>query len=109
MKRARSLLPFFLAVALAGCGGASAPTSSPPAPGSKPASTSSSTAASSQRALVLGGGGPVGRAWHLGMLKGLKDAGIDLTQADLLVGTSSGGVLATQIRAGKALEGLYNA
>ena len=42
-----------------------------------------------QRALVLGGGGTTGRGWELGVLKGLYDAGVDLTQADLFVGTKT--------------------
>lgn len=62
-----------------------------------------------QRALVLGGGGPVGRAWQIGIIKGLADAGIDLTQADLVVGTSNGAILAVQLRSGKTLESLYGA
>ncbi len=109
MKSSRSLIPILLGIALAGCGGASAPASSSPAAAAKPASAAPAATLNSQRALVLGGGGPVGRAWHIGMLKGLKDAGVDLTQADLVVGTSSGAVLGTQIRARKALEGLYSA
>jgi len=64
---------------------------------------------SQQRALVIAGGGPLGRAWEIGLLKGLKDAGIDLTQADMVVGTSIGGILGAQIRAGKALDSLYSA
>ena len=39
--------------------------------------------ASESRALYLSGGGPTGQSWQIGMLKGLKDAGIDLTAADL--------------------------
>ena len=35
-----------------------------------------------QRALILGGGGPVGRAWEIGIIKGLADAGIDLSYMD---------------------------
>ena len=40
------------------------------------------------RALVLGGGGPVGIAWESGLLAGLARAGIDLGQADFIVGRS---------------------
>jgi len=43
------------------------------------------------------------------MLKGLKDAGIDLPRADLVVGTSGGATLSTQLRGGRPLDGLYNA
>jgi NTE family protein len=34
-------------------------------------------------ALVLGGGGVTGVAWELGILKGLAEAGVDLSIADL--------------------------
>jgi NTE family protein len=50
----------------------------------------------------------VGRAWQLGILKGLRDAGIDLTQADLIVGTSAGANLAAQLRSGKTIDDLYS-
>jgi NTE family protein len=40
------------------------------------------------RALVLGGGGLLGTAWEIGLLIGLREAGTDLTSADLVVGTS---------------------
>lgn len=59
------------------------------------------------RALVLGGGGPVGFGWEIGMLKGLADQGIDLTEADLIVGTSAGAGVGSQIAAGVAPEELY--
>ena len=49
------------------------------------------------RALVLGGGGVTGVAWELGILHGLAEAGVDLTDADLVVGTSAGSVVAAQI------------
>ena len=41
------------------------------------------------------------------MLAGLAEAGIDLTSADLVVGTSAGSVVGTQILCGPALEELY--
>jgi len=41
-------------------------------------------------ALVLGAGGITGAAWQLGILIGLREQGIDLTGADLIVGTSAG-------------------
>jgi NTE family protein len=58
-------------------------------------------------ALVLGGGGITGIAWEIGMLAGLAEAGLDLTQADVVVGTSAGSVVGAQIRGGTALEDLY--
>lgn len=61
------------------------------------------------RALVLGGGGVTGVAWEIGVLMGLADAGIDLTHTDVLVGTSAGAVVASQLTGSKALEELYAA
>ena len=45
------------------------------------------------RALVLGGGGITGIAWELGLLAGLRRNGVDVTGADLVVGTSAGAVV----------------
>ena len=59
------------------------------------------------RALVLGGGGITGIAWEIGMLAGLCAKGIDLTAADLVVGTSAGSVVGAQVRSGAVLEELY--
>jgi NTE family protein len=42
---------------------------------------------------VLGGGGPVGRGWQAGLLTGLTRGGVDLSAADLIVGTSAGAIL----------------
>ena len=50
-----------------------------------------------RRALVLGGGGSAGNAWEVGVVAGLYDAGVDLTQADLIIGTSAGATAAAQI------------
>jgi NTE family protein len=52
-------------------------------------------------ALVLGGGGAAGNAWEIGVIAGLADAGLDLTQAaDLVIGTSAGATAAAQVRSG---------
>jgi NTE family protein len=52
-------------------------------------------------ALVLGGGGSAGHAWTIGVIAGLADAGIDMTEAaDLVIGTSSGANAAAQVRSG---------
>ncbi len=48
---------------------------------------------SMRRALVLGSGGATGIAWELGVLAGLARAGVSL-DADLVVGTSAGAVVA---------------
>ena len=49
------------------------------------------------RALVLGGGGSTGNAWLIGILAGLSDAGLDVTAADLTIGTSAGSTAAAQL------------
>jgi NTE family protein len=52
-------------------------------------------------ALVLGGGGAAGNAWEIGIIAGLAEAGLDLTEtADLVVGTSAGATAAAQLRSG---------
>lgn len=50
-----------------------------------------------ERALVLHGGGSAGNAWEIGVVAGLLDAGLDVTQADLIIGTSAGSTAAAQI------------
>ena len=49
------------------------------------------------RALVLGGGGSTGNAWLIGVVAGLYDAGLDVTTADLMIGTSAGSTAAAQL------------
>src|ERR1035437_7611464 len=52
-------------------------------------------------ALVLGGGGAAGNAWEIGVIAGLAEAGLDMTEAaDLVVGTSAGATAAAQVRRG---------
>jgi NTE family protein len=58
-------------------------------------------------ALVLGGGGITGVAWEIGVLAGLAEAGVDLSDADLVVGTSAGSVVAAQLTGGAELEAMY--
>jgi NTE family protein len=53
--------------------------------------------AAGERALVLGGGGAAGNAWEIGVIAGLFDAGLDVTEADLIIGTSAGSTAAAQI------------
>jgi NTE family protein len=53
--------------------------------------------AAGERALVLGGGGSTGNAWLIGVVAGLFDAGLDVTGADLIIGTSAGSTAAAQI------------
>jgi len=51
----------------------------------------------SERALVLAGAGAAGNAWEIGIIAGLFDAGLDVTEADLIIGTSAGSTVAAQI------------
>jgi NTE family protein len=50
-----------------------------------------------ERALILGGGGASGNAWAIGVIAGLFDAGLDVTEADLIIGTSAGSTVAAQV------------
>lgn len=58
-------------------------------------------------ALVLGGGGITGIAWEIGVLAGLAEAGVDLSSADLVVGTSAGSVVGAQLTSGADLEAMF--
>jgi NTE family protein len=49
------------------------------------------------KALVLGGGGLAGIAWLTGMIHGLAGAGVDLADADFVIGTSAGATVAAQV------------
>jgi NTE family protein len=52
-------------------------------------------------ALVLGGGGSAGHAWLIGIIAGLAEAGLDITEAaDQVVGTSAGATAAAWVRSG---------
>ena len=62
-----------------------------------PSSAPGFSCAAGERALVLGGGGSAGNAWEIGVIAGLFDAGLDVTGADLIIGTSAGATAAAQI------------
>ena len=64
--------------------------------------------AAGERALVLGGGGSAGNAWLIGVIAGLFDAGLDVTEADLIIGTSAGSTAAAQIASATPTELLAN-
>ena len=51
-------------------------------------------------ALVLGGGGITGIAWEIGVVAALRRAGVDLTTAGVIVGTSAGSVVGTLVATG---------
>ncbi|SDM68538.1 patatin-like phospholipase family protein [Nonomuraea jiangxiensis] len=59
------------------------------------------------RAVVLGSGGVIGIAWETGVLAALAADGLDLREADLIVGTSAGAVVGAQLATGLHPEDLY--
>lgn len=61
-----------------------------------------------RRGLVLGGGGITGIAWETGLLLGLRDLGVDVTGADVVVGTSAGSVVGAQVTTGIDLADLFD-
>ena len=63
----------------------------------------------SGKALVLGGGGVTGVAWELGLIAGLAELGVNLADADLVVGTSAGSVVGADVRSDESLARLYQA
>jgi NTE family protein len=67
-------------------------------------SASHSSSAAGERALVLGGGGSAGNAWEIGVIAGLFEAGLDVTSADLVIGTSAGSTAAAQITSAAPAE-----
>lgn len=60
-----------------------------------------------RKALVLAGGGITGIGWEIGVLAGLAELGVDLTDADLIVGTSAGSVVGAQLASGLGVQKLY--
>jgi NTE family protein len=62
-----------------------------------------------KRGLVLGGGGVLGAAWMIGALEALTETyDWDPREADVLVGTSAGSVLAALLGSGVGVETLVN-
>jgi NTE family protein len=53
-----------------------------------------------ERALVLGGGGPVGISWEVGLAAGLAERGVDVRRADWMLGTSAGAFIGAQLATG---------
>ncbi|MCX4744316.1 patatin-like phospholipase family protein [Kitasatospora sp. NBC_01287] len=58
------------------------------------------------RGLVLGPGGLAGTAWTVGLAHGLRRDGVDLGEADLIVGTSAGAIVGALLATGQDLERL---
>ena len=59
------------------------------------------------RALVLGGGGLAGIAWMSGLAHGLAESGVALANANRIIGTSAGAVVAAQLANGTPPSDLY--
>jgi NTE family protein len=59
------------------------------------------------RTLVLGGGGLTGIAWEIGVLAGLRSAGVDLRNADVVIGTSAGAYVGAAYATGYDIEQLF--
>jgi NTE family protein len=55
-----------------------------------------------KRALVLGGGGPVGIAWEIGLAAGLAEQGVEIARADKIVGTSAGSFVGAALASGRS-------
>ncbi len=58
------------------------------------------------RAAVVGCGGVLGVAWAIGLVAGLEHAGLNVRDADLLVGASAGAVAAAQLASSVPLQAL---
>jgi NTE family protein len=58
------------------------------------------------RAVVLGAGGLVGTGWLAGLANGLRRHGVNLTEADLIVGTSAGAIVGAMLATGQDLDPL---
>ncbi|MCS5717679.1 patatin-like phospholipase family protein [Herbiconiux sp. CPCC 205763] len=61
------------------------------------------------RALVLGGGGITGIGWEVGVLAGLLDEGVDLRNADTVIGTSAGSFVGTNFSSGADWDEIFAA
>jgi NTE family protein len=61
------------------------------------------------RALILGGGGPVGIAWELGLAAGLEERGVRIAGADRILGTSAGAFVGAALASGRPAEALVRA
>lgn len=59
------------------------------------------------KTLVLGGGGIAGLGWFAGLLCGLHEHGVDLRDADRIIGTSAGSATAAQLRSSQSIETLF--
>ncbi len=56
--------------------------------------------------MVLGAGGVAGTAWMIGLAAGLRRSGVDLAEADLIVGTSAGAIVGALVATHQDLDRL---
>src|SRR5262245_26360795 len=63
--------------------------------------TVSNLAKGLDRTLVLGGGGEYYVAWYCGFFHGLKENGVDLNVAEMVVGTSAGAYAGSSLTSGE--------
>jgi len=56
--------------------------------------------------VVLGGGGIAGVAWEAGIVIGLRRAGVDLSSAEVIVGTSAGSIVGSHVAVATDLQAL---
>jgi NTE family protein len=59
-----------------------------------------------REAFVLGAGGHAASAWEIGLIAGMADSGLDLREAELLIGTSAGARVAVQLASGLPFDDL---
>lgn len=59
-----------------------------------------------RRVLVLGGGGVIGTAWMAGLAAGLRRNGVELADADLIIGTSAGAIVGAMLATNRDLDQL---
>jgi NTE family protein len=59
-------------------------------------------------ALILGAGGPAAAAFEIGIIAGLADGGLDVRDADLMIGTSAGARVAVQLAGPAAHDALFD-
>lgn len=60
------------------------------------------------KAVVLGGGGVTGIAWEIGIITALLQEGIDLSDANVIIGTSAGSFVGTALASGYDMNKLYD-
>ena len=60
--------------------------------------------AGAARAVAFGGGGEWFIAWMLGYAQGLLESGVDLSKADVTIGTSAGSMVGAVIKGGRLAE-----